>query len=97
MIPTIAEAAARIAKKEISPVELVRDALARIDKAEKHINAFITLTADAALAEAKRAEADIMAGKLKACRPPATRRPASATSPPRTRSRPPSCAPPAAC
>jgi aspartyl-tRNA(Asn)/glutamyl-tRNA(Gln) amidotransferase subunit A len=65
MVPTIAEAAARIAKKEISPVELVRDALARIDKAEKHLNAFITLTADAALAEAKRAEADIMAGKLK--------------------------------
>src|SRR5262249_31079303 len=44
-------------------VELVRDALARIDKAEKHLNAFITLTADAALAEAKRAEAEIMAGK----------------------------------
>src|SRR5215475_425776 len=65
MIPTIAEAAARIAKKEISPVELVRDALARIDKAEKHLNAFITLTADAALAEAKRAEAEIMAGKAR--------------------------------
>src|SRR3954470_20596788 len=65
MIPTIAEAAARIAKKEISPVELVRDALARIEKAEPHLNAFITLTADAALADAKRAEADIVAGKLR--------------------------------
>jgi len=63
MIPTIAEAGRLIARKEVSPVELVRDALARIDKAEPQLNAFITLTADAALAEAKRAEAEIAAGR----------------------------------
>jgi aspartyl-tRNA(Asn)/glutamyl-tRNA(Gln) amidotransferase subunit A len=63
MIPTIAEASRQIACKEISPVELVRDALARIDKAEPQLNAFITLTADAALADAKRAEAEIDAGR----------------------------------
>jgi aspartyl-tRNA(Asn)/glutamyl-tRNA(Gln) amidotransferase subunit A len=63
MIPTIAEAGRLIAKKELSPVELVRDALARIEKAEPQLNAFITLTADAALAEAKRAEAEIAAGR----------------------------------
>src|SRR5476649_2752113 len=61
MIPTIAAAASLIAKRELSPVELVRDALARIEKAEPQLNAFITLTAEAALADAKRAEAEIAA------------------------------------
>jgi len=65
MIPTIAEASRRIASRDWSPVELVRDALARIERAEPRLNAFITLTADAALAEAKRAEADILAGRLR--------------------------------
>jgi aspartyl-tRNA(Asn)/glutamyl-tRNA(Gln) amidotransferase subunit A len=63
MIPTIAEAGRLIARKELSPVELVRDALARIEQAEPQLNAFIALTADAALVEAKRAEAEIMAGR----------------------------------
>jgi aspartyl-tRNA(Asn)/glutamyl-tRNA(Gln) amidotransferase subunit A len=63
MIPTIAEAGRLIARKEISPVELVRDALARIEQAEPQLNAFITLTADTALADAKRAEAEIAAGR----------------------------------
>jgi aspartyl-tRNA(Asn)/glutamyl-tRNA(Gln) amidotransferase subunit A len=65
MIPTIAEAARRIARKELSPVELTRDALARIKQAEPQLNAFITLTEEAALADAKRAEADIAAGRLR--------------------------------
>src|SRR5579864_913758 len=61
MIPTIAEAARLIAKKELSPVELTRAALARIAQAEPQLNAFITVTEDAALADAKRAEAEIAA------------------------------------
>src|SRR5258708_33877344 len=63
MVPTIAEAARRIARKELSPVELVKALLARIESFEPHLNAFITLTADAALADAKRAESDIAAGR----------------------------------
>ena len=62
-IPTIAEAARLIAKKELSPVDLVKQLLARIDDAERHLNAFITPTAEAALAEARQAEAEIAAGR----------------------------------
>src|SRR5260221_3399960 len=63
MIPTIAEAGRLIARKALSPVELTKTLLARIERFEPHLNAFITLTADAALADAKRAESDIAAGR----------------------------------
>jgi aspartyl-tRNA(Asn)/glutamyl-tRNA(Gln) amidotransferase subunit A len=63
MVPTIAEASDLIARKKLSPVELVKDLLARIEGAERHLNAFITLTAEAALAAARHAEAEIAAGK----------------------------------
>jgi aspartyl-tRNA(Asn)/glutamyl-tRNA(Gln) amidotransferase subunit A len=62
MVPTIADASRLIARKELSPVELVKDLLARIDSAERHLNAFITLTAEAALAAARQAETEIAAG-----------------------------------
>ncbi|HUA50605.1 MAG TPA: amidase [Candidatus Sulfotelmatobacter sp.] len=64
-IPTIAEASRLIARKELSPVELVKQLLERVDGAERHLNAFITLTADAALAEARQAEVEIAAGRLR--------------------------------
>ena len=63
MVPTIAEAGRLIARKELSPLELTKTLLARIEALEPHLNAFITLTADAALADAKRAETDIAAGR----------------------------------
>jgi aspartyl-tRNA(Asn)/glutamyl-tRNA(Gln) amidotransferase subunit A len=55
------ELAARIRRKEISPVDAVRAALARIE-ARRDLNAFITVTADQALDAARRAEQQVMAG-----------------------------------
>ena len=60
-IPTIAEASRAIAKKELSPVELTRACLDRVHALDHRLHAFIYLTADRALAEARVAEAAIMA------------------------------------
>jgi aspartyl-tRNA(Asn)/glutamyl-tRNA(Gln) amidotransferase subunit A len=60
--PTIAEAAALLAKREISPVELTRHCLDRIEKLEPLLNAFILQTPERALADARAAEARFMAG-----------------------------------
>jgi aspartyl-tRNA(Asn)/glutamyl-tRNA(Gln) amidotransferase subunit A len=58
-IPTIAEAAGAIARKALSPVELVQACLVRIAAHESVLHCFITLTADEALAAARTAEAEI--------------------------------------
>ncbi len=63
--PTIAEAADLIAARKLSPVELTKACLARIDAMDKTLNAFLMVTADRALADAKAAEARAMAGALK--------------------------------
>lgn len=55
------ELAALIREKKVSPVEVVEAALRRIE-ANKHFNAFITVTADAAMEAAKVAEQQVMAG-----------------------------------
>jgi len=47
----------------ISPVELTTACLARIDRFDGRLNSFITLTAEAALAEAKQAEAEVGQGR----------------------------------
>jgi aspartyl-tRNA(Asn)/glutamyl-tRNA(Gln) amidotransferase subunit A len=60
-IPTIAEAARQIAAKELSPVELTRACLDRVNKLDSELHAFIRLTEERALAEARAAEALIMA------------------------------------
>jgi aspartyl-tRNA(Asn)/glutamyl-tRNA(Gln) amidotransferase subunit A len=57
---TIAEAAKRIAAKDLSPVELTRQCLARIKQLDGSLNAFIQVTEERALADAKAAEAAIM-------------------------------------
>lgn len=54
--------AALVRRKEASPVEIVQAALARIE-ARRELNAFITVTADQALAAARRAEAAVMASE----------------------------------
>lgn len=59
-IPTIAEAAKAFAAKTMSPVELTQDCLARIRTLDPELHAFVTLTEDRALADARRAEAEIM-------------------------------------
>ena len=65
MIHTIAEAAALIAAKKLSPVELMRDRLAKAEALNPQIHAFIRFTPDLALQQAKAAEARQMAGTLK--------------------------------
>jgi Asp-tRNA(Asn)/Glu-tRNA(Gln) amidotransferase A subunit family amidase len=52
-----------IKKKEISPLEVVQASLERAEALEPKINAFVTLSADLALAAAKKAEAEIMRGE----------------------------------
>lgn len=61
-IPTIAEAAASMARKALSPVELLEACLARIDRHEADLHVFVTPTFERARAEAKAAEARMMAG-----------------------------------
>lgn len=46
----------------ISPVELTTDCLARIEKLNPKLNAFITVTAESALAQAREAESEIRRG-----------------------------------
>lgn len=59
---TIAEVSERIRRIELSPVELVRECLDVIERLNSSLNAFITVTAESALAEAKQAEAEIRSG-----------------------------------
>ena len=60
---TIGELAQRIRRKEISPVEITRDCLERIEKQNPALNAFITVMAESAVAEARTAEAEILRGE----------------------------------
>jgi len=54
-----------VQKKEVSPVELTQACLARIEKLNPTLNAFITITGAAALEEARKAEAEIARGEWK--------------------------------
>jgi len=49
--------------RQVSPVELTQECLARIEKLNLVLNAFITITADSAMAEARRAETEITRGE----------------------------------
>lgn len=60
---TIAEALKLIAARKLSPVELTEAYLARIVHLDHLLDSFVTLTAERARAEAKVAEAAVMAGK----------------------------------
>jgi aspartyl-tRNA(Asn)/glutamyl-tRNA(Gln) amidotransferase subunit A len=59
---SLTEAAALIRSRKISPVEVTNACLARIDRLNPRLNAFITVTGDSALAEARAAEAEIRRG-----------------------------------
>jgi aspartyl-tRNA(Asn)/glutamyl-tRNA(Gln) amidotransferase subunit A len=59
---SIVEAAEQIRRQKISPVELLGECLEAIDRLNPTLNAFITVTADSALAEAKRTEQEIQSG-----------------------------------
>lgn len=61
----LAEASQAVQKKEVSPVDLTQACLARIERLDPKLNAFITVTAEPALEEAARAEAEIARGEWK--------------------------------
>ena len=62
----IRELGARYRKRELSPVEVTRDLLARIGKLDPVLHAFVTLTADRALADARAAEEALRRGDPRA-------------------------------
>jgi aspartyl-tRNA(Asn)/glutamyl-tRNA(Gln) amidotransferase subunit A len=62
---SLAEAARRIEARDLSPVELLADCLRRIEAVDDRLCSFVTLTRERALAEAKAAEAAIMAGQYR--------------------------------
>ena len=59
---TIAELGARYRRRELSPVEVTQVLLARIEKLDPVLHAFVTVTADRALADARAAEEALHAG-----------------------------------
>ncbi len=62
-LSTISELAQRLRRRQISPVEVTRAFLERIEKFNSALNAFITVTAHSALAEASVAESEIVRGQ----------------------------------
>jgi len=63
--PTIAEAARQIAARQLSPVELTQHLLNRIAAEDAALNSFILLTPERAMADARAAEARVMAGEAR--------------------------------
>ncbi len=63
--PTIQQLSRQIRDRAISPVELTRDCLARIENLNPKLNAFITVLADSALDQARRAEREIHSGNYR--------------------------------
>ena len=60
-----AEQARLIERRELSPVELVRRSLERIERYDRVLRAYITVCADQALAAARAAEREIVAGRYR--------------------------------
>lgn len=60
---TIDEAAASIARGDLSPVDLTRAYLDRIQAVDPGVNAYLTVTAERALDDAHRATAELAAGR----------------------------------
>ena len=59
---TLTEAAEQIRTRKLSPLELTRTCLARIEQLNPALNAFITVTAELALEQARQGEAEVTAG-----------------------------------
>jgi aspartyl-tRNA(Asn)/glutamyl-tRNA(Gln) amidotransferase subunit A len=62
---SIAELGPRLRRREVSPVEVTRACLERIEQLDQRINAFITVLGEAALEEARTAEREIGAGSYR--------------------------------
>ena len=52
-----------LAKKKVSPAELTRLYLSRIERLNPKLNAFITVASESALAEARAAERELLRGR----------------------------------
>ena len=59
---SLAEAAGLLRSRQLSPVEYTAALLFRIDRHDAKLNAFLRLTPDIAIEDARRAEAEIMKG-----------------------------------
>ena len=59
---TICEAAPLLKRQELSPVELTRAFLDRIEATDGQLHSFITILKDEALADARSTEAEILHG-----------------------------------
>jgi aspartyl-tRNA(Asn)/glutamyl-tRNA(Gln) amidotransferase subunit A len=64
-VPSLLEASEQLRSRKLSPVELTRECLANIERLNPALNAFITVTADLALEQARRAEDEIAAGNYR--------------------------------
>jgi len=62
---TIAKVSALIRKRQLSPVELTKAFLERIARLQPTLNAFITVTPDLALKQARQAEKEIQRGRYR--------------------------------
>ena len=62
---TLTQVAAGLQQKKLSPVELTEACLKRIQAQDAQLSCFITLTAELAMERAKKAEAEIAAGRLR--------------------------------
>lgn len=62
LLPAV-ELRARIARKEVSPVEVTAAVHARAERLQPELNCFITLCGDEAMAQAKVAERQVMTGE----------------------------------
>src|ERR1051325_717959 len=61
----LSEAIRAVQKKEISPVDLTQACLKELEQRNPELKAFITVTAESALSEARKAEAEIARGEWK--------------------------------
>lgn len=62
---TITELAAAYRRRELSPVEVTQAMLQRIDRLDPALRSYVTVTPEIALAQARKAEAEIARGELR--------------------------------
>ncbi len=60
---SLADLSREIRARRVSPVEVTRACLERIERTDRRLNAFVTVTADRALDDARRAEDELMHGR----------------------------------
>src|SRR6202790_1215668 len=62
-VTTISELGRRLRRREVSAVEITQERLERVERLNPALNAFITVMAESALAEARGAEVEILRGE----------------------------------